>query len=99
MSLAVMLKWHHQLKDILLIQDRLMNIEDQSTGIHEEIHFWQEFLTNLHNIRKQLQRIELQNIIRVLDISKSAYIQQFLQAEKEVQVKEYFFFGFSMIIF
>ena len=82
-----MLKWHHQLKDVLLIQDRLMSIEDQSTGIDEEIHFWQECLTNLHNIRKQLQRTELQNIIQVLTITKSAYIQQFLQAENEIQVK------------
>jgi dynein heavy chain len=88
---AVILKWHHQLKNILLIQDRLMNIEDQSTGIHEEIDFWQNCLTNLHNIHKQLKRTELQNIIRVLNLSKSAYIQQFLQAEKEVQVKESFF--------
>ena len=38
------------MKNILLIQDRLMNIEDQSTGIHEEIHFWQNCLSNLHNI-------------------------------------------------
>jgi hypothetical protein len=82
-----MLKWHHQLKEVLLIQDRLMSIEDQSTGIHEEIHFWEQFLTNLHNIRKQFQSLELQNLIKVLIISKAAYIQQFLQVEKEIQVK------------
>ncbi len=87
---AIILKWHHQLKNILLIQDRLMNIEDQSTGIHEEIHFWQNCLSNLHNLHKQIQRNELQNIIRVLNLSKSAYIQQFLQAEKEVRVRESF---------
>jgi hypothetical protein len=87
-----MLKWHHQLKEILLIQDRLMNIEDQSTGIHEEIHFWEEFLTNLHEIHKQLAKPELQNIIQVLKTSKSAYIQQFFQAESQVQVKEYFIY-------
>jgi len=87
-SLAIILKWHHQLKKILLIQDRLMNIEDQSSGIQEEIHFWQHCLTNLRHIRQQLQRTELQNIIQVLNLSKSAYIQQFLQVEKEVQVKE-----------
>ncbi|CAF0762898.1 unnamed protein product [Adineta steineri] len=84
-SEAVMLKWHHQLKNILLIQDRLMSIENQLTGIHEEIHFWQDCLTDLHNICKQLQRTELQTIIQVLIISKSAYIQQFLQVEKEIQ--------------
>lgn len=82
-----MLKWHHQLKNILLIQDRLMNNNDQSTGIHEEIHFWEEFLKNLHNIYQQLQRIELQTIIQVLIQAKSAYIQQFFQAQKEIQVK------------
>ena len=70
-----------------MIQDRLMNIEDQSTGIHEEIEFWQNCLANLRHIRQQLQRNELQNIIRVLILSKSAYIQQFLQVEREVQVK------------
>jgi len=64
-----------------------MNIEDQSNGIHEEIHFWEEFLTNLHTIHKQLQRIELQNIIQVLNISKSAYIQQFFQVKNEIRVK------------
>ncbi|CAF2418248.1 unnamed protein product [Rotaria sp. Silwood2] len=85
---SVMLKWHHQLKDVLLIQDRLMSINEQSIGIHEEINFWQECLTDLHHIRKQLQRTELQNIIQVLILSKSAYIQQFLQAEKEVQICE-----------
>jgi len=87
---AIILKWHHQLKNILLIQDRLMNIEDQSTGIHEEIHFWQNCLSNLHNLHKQIQRKELQTIIRELNLSKSAYIQQFLQAEKEVRVRESF---------
>ena len=88
LPLAIVLKWHHQLKKILLIQDRLMNIEDQSTGIHEEIHFWQNCLTNLRHIRQQLQRNELQNIICVLILSKSAYIQQFLYVEKEVQVEK-----------
>jgi hypothetical protein len=83
-----MLKWHHQLKDILLIQDRLMSMEDRSTGIDKEIHFWKQYLTNLHNIRQQFQRIELKNIIQVLIISKSAYIQQFLQVENEIQVKK-----------
>ncbi|CAF4640561.1 unnamed protein product [Rotaria sp. Silwood1] len=82
---SVMLKWHHQLKDVLLIQDRLTNINEQSIGIHEEINFWQECLTDLHHIRKQLQRTELKNIIHVLILSKSAYIEQFLQAENEVQ--------------
>jgi hypothetical protein len=67
-----------------------MNIEDQFTGIHEEINFWQNCLRNLDNIRKQLQRKELQNIIQVLNLSKSAYIQQFLQVEKEIQVNKYF---------
>lgn len=76
------------MKKILLIQDRLMNTEDQSTGIHEEIDFWQNCLRNLRHIRQQLQRNELQNIIRVLILSKSAYIQQFLQVEKEVQVNK-----------
>ena len=86
-SLAVMLKWHHQLKNILLIQNRLMSVEDQSTGINEEIHFWQNCLLNLHNIRRQIQRNELQTIIQVLTLSKSAYIQQFLQVENEIQVE------------
>ncbi|CAF4348336.1 unnamed protein product [Adineta steineri] len=62
-----------------------MSIENQLTGIDEEIHFWQNCLTDLHNICKQLQRTELQTIIQVLVISKSAYIQQFLQVEKEIQ--------------
>jgi len=92
-----MVTWHHQLKHVLLIQDRLMSIEDQSIGIHEEIHFWQGCLTDLHNIRKQLQRTELQNIIHVLIMSKSAYIQQFLQAEKELQVKRIFHLFYIMI--
>ena len=82
-----MLKWHNQLKEVLLIQDRLMSIEDRSTGIQEEIHFWEEFLTNLHNIHKQIQKNELQNLIKVLILSKSAYIQQFVHVEKQIQVK------------
>jgi hypothetical protein len=83
-----MLKWHHQLKDVLLIRDGLLSMQDQSAGIQEEIHFWQERLTDLHHIGKQLQQIELKNIIQVLILSKSAYIQQFLHAENEVQVRE-----------
>lgn len=67
-----------------------MNTEDQSAGIHEEIHFWEHCLTNLRHIRQQLQRSELQNVIRALNLCKSAYIQQFLQVEKEVQVKDEF---------
>jgi hypothetical protein len=93
-----MLKWHHQLKNVLLIQDRLMSTEDQSAGIHEEIHFWEERLTDLHSIRKQLQRTELRNIIRVLIISKSAYLEQFLHAENEIQVNEYLFVSYNIMI-
>lgn len=74
------------MKDILLTQDRLMSIEDQSAGIHEEIHFWQERLLDLQSIRAQLQRHELQNIIRVLNMSKSAYMPQFVQTQQEIQV-------------
>ena len=83
---AVMLNWHHQLKNTLLIQDRLMSIDDQAAGIDEELHFWQGRLTNLHGIESQLQREPLQTIVQVLVMSKSAYIQQFLQAHKEIQV-------------
>ena len=63
-----------------------MSIEDQSAGIHEEIHFWQERLLDLQSIRIQLQRNELQNIIRVLNLSKSAYMPQFVQTQEEIQV-------------
>ena len=83
---AVMLNWHHQLKNTLLIQDRLMSIDDQAAGIDEELHFWQSRLTDLHSIDSQLQRAPLQTIVQVLVMSKSAYIQQFLQAQKEIQV-------------
>ena len=89
-----MLRWHHQLKDVLLIQDRLMTINEQPFGINEEINFWQIRLTDLHRIRHQLQRRELRNIIQVLILSKSAYIQQFLHIENEMQVKEYTTFIF-----
>lgn len=81
-----MLRWHHQLKDVLLIQDRLMSINEQSTGIYEEIDFWQQCLTDLHYIRQQLQRNELKNIIQLLISSKSPYVEQFLQVENQVQV-------------
>jgi len=87
LRIGIMLKWHHQLKRILLIQDRLMNNEDQSKDIREEIEFWQKYLTNLHHIRQQLQSVELQNIVQVLIQSKSAYLHQFLHVEKEIQVK------------
>ncbi|CAF4716798.1 unnamed protein product [Rotaria socialis] len=82
---SVMVKWYHQLKEVLLVQDRLMNNNEQSAGIHEEISCWQECLMDLHFIRKQLQRTELRNIIQVLVASKSAYVHQFLQAENQVQ--------------
>ncbi|CAF1355620.1 unnamed protein product [Rotaria magnacalcarata] len=82
---SVMVKWYHQLKEVLLVQDRLMSNNEQSAGIHEEISCWQECLMDLHFIRKQLQRTELRNIIQVLVASKSAYVHQFLQAENQVQ--------------
>ncbi|CAF1052735.1 unnamed protein product [Didymodactylos carnosus] len=81
---VVMLKWHHQLKDVLLIQDRL-SMQDTSVGITEEIEFWTARLTDLHHIGKQLERSELQNIIKVLIMAKSIYTQQFLTTEQEIK--------------
>ena len=88
LSVAIMLKWHHQLKNLLLIQDRLMNNDNQFNGIQEEIDYWQTFLTNLHFIRTQLERKDLLNIIQILNLSKSVYIQQFFQVEKQIQVSK-----------
>jgi hypothetical protein len=83
---AVVLRWHHQLTEVLLIQDRLVNIDDQSTGIDEEIHFWHERLTDLHSIRSQMQRIDLRNLVDVLLQSNSAYIQQYLHTQQDIHV-------------
>lgn len=64
-----------------------MSFDDKLTGIREEIEFWQSRLTDLHSIRFQTQRKEFRMIIDVLTRSKSAYLHQFVQVQREIEVK------------
>jgi hypothetical protein len=86
--LAVMLKWHQQLRDLLLFQDRLMSIENQSTGIPEEIQFWKERLAELRAIARQLTSPRVQNILQLMSRTKSNYVQPFVHIQRNIEVEQ-----------
>jgi dynein heavy chain len=78
-----MIHWTRQIKEEVTNQE---NMElSEKAGPLAEIEFWRSRTNNLHGIESQLKRPEVVNIQKVLELTKSTYLQQFTTLSELIQ--------------
>jgi dynein heavy chain len=77
--------WTKQIKNILKQEPEQALKAGNNPGPNVEIEFWENKAANLNLIYDQLQSIEVRNILRFLERSKSTYTNPFTKLQKEVQ--------------
>ncbi|EGF78014.1 hypothetical protein BATDEDRAFT_91203 [Batrachochytrium dendrobatidis JAM81] len=74
---SLLIHWTRQIKDVVNNQHTLETTEN--SGPLQEIQFWSSRCDDLSGISKQLDRPDVQQIIRALEMAKSSYLEQFLR--------------------
>lgn len=74
---SLVIYWTRQIKDVVNAQHS--SESSDSLGPLEEISFWRSRCEDLSGISLQLNRPEIARITRVLETSKSPYLEQFLR--------------------
>ena len=77
---SILLHWIRQIKDIVNNQES--GNENELAGPLDEIKHWTSRQTNLSDVKKQLEKPELQKIINVLHKAESSYLAGFRELEK-----------------
>lgn len=72
---SLLIHWTRQIKEVINTQHTTES-SDQ-TGPLEEIQFWRSRCDDLSGISDQLNRAEVQRVIRILQTSTSSYLDQF----------------------
>ena len=73
---AALIHWTRQIKDVLSEKDQVDSSGD-SEGPLAEIAFWSARATDLNNILQQLERVDVRQIVQILGIAKSVYLEPF----------------------
>ncbi|KAJ3355389.1 hypothetical protein HDU91_005673, partial [Kappamyces sp. JEL0680] len=74
---ALLVHWTKQIKEVINAQHTSESTEN--SGPLEEIQFWRDRCEDLSSISDQINRQDVKEIIRVLDVAKSSFIEQFLR--------------------
>ncbi|MEQ2167670.1 hypothetical protein GOODEAATRI_006509 [Goodea atripinnis] len=82
---AIMIHWSDQIKELLNVQET-MDTRD-NCGPLQEIAFWKSLSTKLSEISKQLQKTEIQDIQKILQLAKSLYLKRFHELATEIQAE------------
>jgi dynein heavy chain len=80
---ALLVHWTKQIKEVINSQNSSESTEN--SGPLEEIDFWKSRCENLSGISDQIHREDVQQIIKVLDIAKSSFLEQFLRLSNLIQ--------------
>lgn len=80
---SLLIHWTKQIKEVSNSQNSSELTEN--SGPMEEIQFWRSRCADLSSISDQINRSEVQQIIQVLEIAKSSYIEQFLRLSNVIQ--------------
>lgn len=72
---ALLVHWTRQIKEVLNSQHNTES--NESTGPLEEIEFWRRRCEDLSGISNQINREEVVRIVKVLELAKSSYLDQF----------------------
>ncbi|KAI9004259.1 dynein heavy chain and region D6 of dynein motor-domain-containing protein [Gaertneriomyces semiglobifer] len=80
---ALMMHWTRQLKEV--VNNQHASETTENSGPMEEIQFWQSRCDDLSGISDQLNRNDVQKILRVLTLAKSSYLEQFTRLANLIQ--------------
>eukprot|EP00756_Hemistasia_phaeocysticola_P025139 Hpha_TRINITY_DN15989_c0_g2::TRINITY_DN15989_c0_g2_i1::g.72379::m.72379/K10408/DNAH; dynein heavy chain, axonemal len=73
---AALIHWTRQIKDVLSEKDQVES-SGESEGPLAEIHFWNLRAQDLNNILQQLERQDVKQIVEILRLAKSVYLEPF----------------------
>lgn len=80
---VLLIHWTKQIKEVINTQNSSESTEN--AGPLEEIQFWRSRCDDLSGISNQINREEVQTIIKVLDMAKSSFLDQFLRLSQLIQ--------------
>ncbi|KAI8923518.1 dynein heavy chain and region D6 of dynein motor-domain-containing protein [Entophlyctis helioformis] len=80
---SLLIHWTRQIKEV--VNNQHTSETTENSGPLEEIQFWSSRCDDLSGISDQLNRSDVQRIIRVLDMAKSSYLEQFLRLSNLIQ--------------
>lgn len=80
---SLLVHWTRQIKEV--VNNQHTSETTENSGPLEEIQFWRSRCDDLSGISIQLNRKEVQQIIYVLDLAKSSYLEQFLRLSNMIQ--------------
>lgn len=80
---TLLIHWTRQIKEV--VNNQHTSETRENSGPLEEIQFWRSRVDDLSSISQQLNRVEVQQILFVLDIAKSSYLEQFLHLSHFIQ--------------
>lgn len=81
---STLIHWTRQIKDVVNRQDDGEQADD--VGPLAEIQFWRSRTINLGGISEQLERDGVKQIVAVLALAKSSYLEPFLKLSHLIQV-------------
>lgn len=79
----LLVHWTKQIKEVINTQHTSESTEN--SGPLEEIQFWRSRCDDLSGISDQINRSDVQTIIKVLEIAKSSFLEQFLRLSHLIQ--------------
>jgi dynein heavy chain len=79
----LLVHWTRQIKEV--INNQNTSETSENSGPLEEIEFWRSRCDDLSGIRSQINRPEVQDIIKVLEVAKSSYLDQFYRLSNLIQ--------------
>jgi dynein heavy chain len=80
---TLLVHWTKQIKEVINSQNTSESTEN--SGPLEEIQFWKSRCDNLSSISHQINRDEVKQIIHVLDIAKSSFLEQFTKLSNQIK--------------
>ncbi|KAL7754402.1 hypothetical protein RI367_000383 [Sorochytrium milnesiophthora] len=80
---SLLVHWTRQIKEV--INNQNTSETSENSGPLEEIQFWRSRCDDLSGIAQQLNRAEVQEIVAVLHLAKSSYLDQFRRLSNLIQ--------------
>ncbi|KAJ3021850.1 hypothetical protein HKX48_007626 [Thoreauomyces humboldtii] len=80
---SLVVHWTRQIKDV--VNNQHASETTENSGPIEEIQFWRSRCEDLSGISVQLNRADVQQILTILDMAKSSYLEQFVRLANLIQ--------------
>ncbi|RKO93650.1 dynein heavy chain and region D6 of dynein motor-domain-containing protein [Blyttiomyces helicus] len=80
---SLLVHWTRQIKEV--VNNQHTSETTENSGPLEEISFWRSRCDDLSGISEQLNRSDVRQIISVLELAKSSYLEQFMRLANLIQ--------------